>query len=35
MKKLLFTLSLVGVMTLTACGLQRGINDLSLGMSKA
>lgn len=22
-------------MTLTACGLQRGINDLSLGMSKA
>ena len=35
MKKLLFTLSLVGVMTFTACGLQRGINDLSLGMSKA
>ena len=35
MKKLLFTLSLVGLITLTACGLQRGINDLSLGMSKA
>ncbi len=35
MKKLLFTLSLVGVMTLTACGLQRGINELNLGMSKA
>ena len=34
MKKLLFTLSLVGLITLTACGLQRGINDLSLGMSK-
>ena len=35
MKKLLFTLSLVGIISLTACGLQRGINDLSLGMSKA
>ena len=35
MKKLLFALSLVGLMTLTACGLQRGINELSLGMSKA
>ena len=35
MKKLLFTLSLVGIISLTACGLQRGINNLSLGMSKA
>ena len=35
MKKLLFTLNLMGIISLTACGLQRGINDLSLGMSKA